>query len=171
MPAIRRQRGFTLIEMVAAFVIFAIGFGILLQILSTCLHTTAQSAEYTHAALCAQSVLDIQGVGEPLQEGDSSGRFDDTYSWQLHITRIDPPPVEQPTAGLPNDTNAQAPQQTQLAENLDLYQLVLDVSWGNALLQHHARFVTLRTQNPDPGQIRSRFLPFGGPSNKPPVRR
>ncbi len=156
--------------MVAAFVIFAIGFGILLQILSTCLHTTAQSANYTHAALCAQSLLDTEGVGEPLQEGVSSGRFDDKFGWQLQVTRIDPPPVKQSTAGLPADANPQAPQQTQLAQKLELYQLELVVNWGNSLLQHHAKFVTLRAQNPDRTQINNRFLPVG-PSNRGQPRR
>lgn len=165
-----RQSGFTLIEMVAAFVIFAIGFGILLQILSTCLHTTAQSADYTHAALCAQSLLDSEGVGESLQEGDSSGQFDDEFSWQLHVSRIDPPLVQQPTAGLLANNNPQAPQQTQLAQSLDLYRLELDVSWGNSLLRHHARFVTLRAQNPDSNQINSRSLP-AGPANLGQPRR
>src|SRR5690348_14375364 len=86
-----RQRGFTLVELVAAFVIFALGFGVLLQILSSCLHTTAQSADYTRAALWAQSLLDPLGVGEPLREGGASGRFDDKYRWQLSIAKIDPP--------------------------------------------------------------------------------
>ncbi|MDE2085731.1 MAG: prepilin-type N-terminal cleavage/methylation domain-containing protein [Xanthomonadaceae bacterium] len=65
-----KSGGFTLIELVAAFVIFAIGFGVLLQILTTCLHTTAQAADYTRAALWAQSLMDVQGVGEPLKDGD-----------------------------------------------------------------------------------------------------
>src|SRR5689334_24108970 len=81
-------------ELIAAFVIFALGFGILLQILGGGLHTTRQSAEYTQAALWAQSMLDIQGIGEPLQEGSSSGQFDDTYRWQLNIAHYDPPPIE-----------------------------------------------------------------------------
>ena len=40
-----------------------------------------------------RSLLDTQGIGEPLQEGSSSGRFDDQYSWQLNISKYDPPPV------------------------------------------------------------------------------
>ena len=102
-----RSRGFTLIELIAAFVIFAIGFGILLQILSTCLHTTAQSADYTRAALWAQSMLDVQGVGEPLQEGDSSGKFDDKFSWQLHVGKIQPPEEPQTAAPVAGNANGQ----------------------------------------------------------------
>jgi general secretion pathway protein I len=146
-----RQRGFTLIELVAAFVIFALGFGVLLQILSGCLHTTAQSADYTRASLWAQSLLDVEGVGEALQEGGRSGKFDDKYSWQLRIAKVDPPPMVQ-AAGRPGNTNTKAPTVTPVAPNIELFQLELVVSWGTYYLTHNARFVTLRAVTPDNGQ-------------------
>jgi general secretion pathway protein I len=150
MPPLR-QRGFTLIELVAAFVIFALGFGVLLQILSGCLHTTAQSADYTRASLWAQSLLDTEGVGEMLEEGDRSGKFDDKYSWRLRVAKIDPPePVQ--VGGMPGNTNAQAPTVTAVAPNIDLFQLELVVSWGTYYMTHNARFVTLRAVTPDNGQ-------------------
>ena len=146
-----RQRGFTLIELVAAFVIFALGFGVLLQILSGCLHTTAQSADYTRASLWAQSLLDTEGVGEALQEGDRSGKFDDKYSWRLRIAKVDPPEIAQ-IAGHPGNSNAQAPTVMPVAPNIDLFQLELVVSWGTDYMTHNARFVTLRAVAPDNGQ-------------------
>jgi len=146
-----RQRGFTLIELVAAFVIFALGFGVLLQILSGCLHTTAQSADYTRASLWAQSLLDTEGVGEALQEGGRSGKFDDKYSWQLRIAKVDPPEIIQ-AAGRAGNASAQAPTITPVAPNIDLFQLELVVSWGTYYLTHNARFVTLRAVTPDNGQ-------------------
>ena len=143
---ISHSRGFTLIELVAAFVIFALGFGVLLQILGGALHTTAQSAEYTKAAMWAQSLLDTQGIGEPLQEGSSSGRFDDQYSWQLGIVRYDPPPVETTVPQLTtSDANGLI---TSPITPLDLFRLELIVSWGTPYLQHHARFSTVRVMNP-----------------------
>lgn len=134
----QRQGGFTLVELIAAFVVFALGFGVLMQILGGALRTTRQSAESTQAALYAQSLLDIQGVGEPLKEGGSSGDFDKTYHWQLSVQRYQP-------QGLPGATLNPAlntPGQPQL------FQLELVVSWGNQYLQHHARFVTLRSMMP-----------------------
>ncbi|HZP65668.1 MAG TPA: prepilin-type N-terminal cleavage/methylation domain-containing protein [Rudaea sp.] len=143
-----RQRGFTLIELIAAFVVFALGFGVLMQILSSCLHTTAQSADYTRAALWAQSLLDTQGVGEPLQEGDYSGRFDDKFSWRLRIGKIDPPePIAAVGGVAPGNSNAQAMPETSV-NAIDLYQLELVVSWGSYYMTHNARFVTLRSINP-----------------------
>jgi len=141
-----RQSGFTLIELVAAFVIFALAFGILLQILGGALHTTAQSAENTRAALWAQSLLDNQGIGAPLQEGSSSGRFDDRYSWDLNIAKYDPPPVT--TTVAPITTANAGGLITTPVTPLDLFQLELVVNWGNQFLMHHARFSTVRVMNP-----------------------
>src|SRR5215469_1868874 len=143
-PPFRRSRGFTLIELVAAFVIFAIGFGVLLQILSTCLHTTAQAADYTRAALWAQSLLDVQGVGEPVQDGDYSGAFDDKYRWRLQVARIPPQDIAPVANAAPaaGNTGAAPVQTTPVAPSIDLYQLQLDVTWGSIYLQHDARFVT-----------------------------
>ena len=147
-----QQGGFTLVELVAAFVIFAIGFGVLLQILGTCLHTTAQSSDYTRVALWAQSLLDTQGVGDPLQEGSYTGKFDERYRWQLNVQKM--PPEEAPqmqAAPVVDNADAQQVQVTQVAQsNIDLYHLELIVSWGGYYLTHNARFVTLRAQNADP---------------------
>jgi len=145
-PAFQKSGGFTLIELVAAFVIFAIGFGVLLQILTGSLRTTAQSADYSKAAMWAQSLLDTQGIGEPLSEGSSSGRFDDRYSWQLNIARYDPPPVAT-TVQTPLTSDANGLITTPVTP-LDLFQLELVVSWGNVYLTHHARFTTVRVMNP-----------------------
>jgi general secretion pathway protein I len=146
-----RQQGFTLVELVAAFVIFALGFGVLLQILSTCLHMTTQSSDYTRVALWAQSLLDTQGVGDPLQEGSYSGKFDERYSWQLNVQKLPPPEDEPQAVQAAGNTNTAPVQVTQVAPNsIDLYQLELIVSWGGYYLTHNARFVTLRAQNADP---------------------
>jgi len=141
-----RQRGFTLVELVAAFVIFALGFGILMSILTDNIHVTAESADITRAALWAQSLVDMQGVGESLQEGSSSGRFDQKYTWQMNVAKIQPPEEPQGGGVTPGNSMMQGPQITTVGNTVDLYQLELVVSWGTAYLQHHARFVTLRAQ-------------------------
>jgi general secretion pathway protein I len=145
-PAFHKSGGFTLIELVAAFVIFALGFGVLLQILSGALHTTTQSAEYTQAAMWAQSLLDTQGIGEPLQEGASSGRFDDRFTWDLAVTHYEPPPVQTTVQQL-TTSNANG-LITQAVTPLDLFRLELVVHWGTPYLMHHARFTTVRVMNP-----------------------
>jgi general secretion pathway protein I len=141
----RRQRGFSLLELVAAFLVFALGFGALMQILSSSLRNARLSAEYTQAALWAQSKLDIAGVGEKLQEGSSRGEFDKRYRWELEVSRYDPPEAT-------SSTGLQTPAQAGVVTppSIDLFRLDLAVSWGGPLSERSAHFTTLRAANPDP---------------------
>ncbi|MEE4637860.1 MAG: type II secretion system protein [Wenzhouxiangella sp.] len=124
-----RQRGFTLIEVMAAFAVFALLFGITLQILSTSMTNTRRAGDFTQAALWAQSVLDVAGLESMLEPGTSSGRFDDRFSWTLEVREelvfddrgIDP--LELPVA---------------------LYHLRLVVEWGENPTRE-AVFETLRS--------------------------
>ena len=166
----RRMRGFSLIEMVAAFLVFAIGIGVLMNILATSMHSARQSSDYTMAALRAESKLDTVGVGEHIEAGHTSGRFDDDYSWDLDIRQVDPASVEPPPqpAALQAGAASQAMQQAQnrqlTASNagngggidvapFDLYQVDLTVSWGGRFAHPRtAHFSTLRAANPDPNE-------------------
>ena len=171
-----RQAGFSLIEMVAAFLVFAIGIGVLMQVLATSIHNTRLSSDYTMAALWAESKLDTLGVGTQIEAGSSNGSFDDNYSWQLQIQQVDPtsvePPPQQYAAGTSgNTTQNQGMQQrtTTGAGNggalqvspFDLYQIDLTVFWGGRFgsTSHSARFSTLRTMNPDPKNTQGLGLP------------
>ena len=73
---------------------------------------------------------------EPLREGDSEGRFDDTYRWHMTVSRYVTPDAKPPADGA-------------LASRV--YRLDLDVTWGLADSERHARFSTLRmgSANPD----------------------
>jgi general secretion pathway protein I len=158
----RRSTGFTLIELIAAFVIFALGFGVLLQVLGDSLRTTTQSVDNSKAAMWAQSVLDTQGIGEPLREGHSSGRFDDRFSYELNISKYDPPAV-QTTVEPIGSPNANGMITSPVAP-LDLFQLELVVSWGNQFLMHRARFATVRVMNPP--QIAAGNTPLPAPQQR-----
>lgn len=162
----RLARGFSLIEMVAAFLVFAIAMGVLMQILATSMRNTRQSSAYTMAALWAQSKLDTVGVGVPVEAGTSSGQFDDDYSWELNIQQVDPasvvPPPQQPlAAGNATAAGGAVNPRTSVANAgngngaevtpFDLYQVDLTVLWGGrfASNRHSAHFGTLRAVNPD----------------------
>lgn len=131
-----RVRGFTLLELLVAFVVFALAAGILMQSVASALRRAQQSRAYTQAALYAQSKLDAIGVGEELEEGQDSGEFDDRYRWQVEITK------QEPIASA-NGTVEQIP--------IDLYRIDLLVSWsepGSGKVQE-ARYATLRAVQPE----------------------
>ena len=136
-----RQTGFSLIEMVAAFVVFALGFGVLMGILSASIRNTRLAADYTQAALWAQTRLDVVGIGEKLEPGRKSGRFDDQFRWNLEISKYDPPPD-------PNSQTATTPESFQ---SVALFRVDLEVLWGERRSPRSAHFVSLRSATPEAG--------------------
>lgn len=136
-PPQRRARGFTLIEIIVAFTILALGLGLAMQIATGAMRNATRAAERTEAALYAKSLLDGAGVGERLEEGESSGDFGDDYRWTLSVTKHE---VEQEG---PNPIDP-------TMSPVQLYRLELRVEWGQAPRLQQARFVTLRALTPDP---------------------
>ena len=151
----RRARGFTLIELIAAFLVFALAIGLLMQVLSSAMRQVRQSSDYTMAALWAQSKLDGVGVGERIEAGHSNGSFDDTYKWDLTVQQVDPSAVEPPPqlGGTVSAANAGLGEGIEIAP-FDIYQIDLVVSWdsGGGRPPRSAHFGTLRVVNPDAQQ-------------------
>jgi general secretion pathway protein I len=137
-PGRARAAGFTLIEIIVAFAVLAIGLGIAMQIATGAMRNARHAEERTEAALYAQSLLDAAGIGERLEEGETSGEFADRYRWTLSVAPFE---VEA-TTDSPLDP-ALSPVQ--------LYRLELVVTWGRQPREQEARFVTLRALTPDPG--------------------
>ncbi|WP_440225628.1 type IV pilus modification PilV family protein [Dokdonella sp. MW10] len=158
-----RARGFTLIEMIAAFVIFAIAVGSLMQILSMSMNNARRSVDETRAALWAQSLLDVVGIGERIEAGSSSGEFDDRYRWQLEIEPVDPEAfvasgneamlqaAHGGVAGVGNSSGGASPIMD--IAQMELYHVTLVVTWGDPRARgHQATFTTMRAVMPDPSQ-------------------
>jgi len=80
------QGGFSLLEVVVAFAILALSLGLLLQIFSRALHTTALSGDYSRAATLAQARINAVGIDIPLEPGSHSGDAQDDFFWQVAIT-------------------------------------------------------------------------------------
>jgi len=158
---VRGARGFTLIEMIAAFVIFAIAVGSLMQILTISMNNARRSVDETRAALWAQSLLDNVGIGERIEAGGTNGRFDDRYRWELTIEQIDPMLVaatgneamtQAASGGLDGVGNTGSGSPISELAQMELYHVDLVVAWGERARERTAHFTTLRAVMPDLSQ-------------------
>ena len=136
LPSIRRRRGaagFTLLEVMLAFVIFALSFATVLEIMAGSMRSVRRASDDTQVALLAQSVMDLVGTEIPIEEGQFSGTGMDRYQWQLGIYLYE-------ASG--DDVGTQ-----ELAEmsGIELYQVDLDIDWEVGRGQRNLHFSTIRS--------------------------
>jgi general secretion pathway protein I len=82
-----KQTGFSLLEVLVAFVVLALVLGVLMQIFSGGIRNTNRAAQHQQAILLAKSKLASVGIEIPLKVGKLTGRFDQRFQWKLDITR------------------------------------------------------------------------------------
>jgi general secretion pathway protein I len=74
-----RSRGFSLLEVLVAFVVLSLALVVLAQIFSGGLRRTADMAEYAQALAVAESTLASSGIEDAWKEGDSRGESPDRH--------------------------------------------------------------------------------------------
>jgi len=127
------SRGFSLLEVLVAFVILALVLGVTMAIFSGGLRNVSRAGEYQQAVLLGQGKLAAVGIETPLVEGESGGEFgvpDTNFHWQLSIRPYLDQQMEQagsPAAVLP----------------LTLLEVNIRVSWGTTD-SHAINLKTLR---------------------------
>ena len=132
MVRFRASNGFTLLEVLLAFVVFALSFTAVLEILSGSMRNTVRAREYTEAALIAQSVMDQLGLELPVEQGANYSGESGDYQWELNIGLYEE--VEENT------------QSVVLGEltGIELLQIDLVISWGEPPRDHSNEFSTVR---------------------------
>lgn len=133
-PALRGQRGYTLIEVVVAFALLAFAMTLLLGSLTNATKQVRAASDFGRAALHAQSLLDQAGVGEALAVGQRDGEIDDgRYRWEINVT-----PFRDPAA----------PRQPEILGAPQLLQLELTMRWGKGGPRETLRMQSLRLMTP-----------------------
>ncbi|MBB3804107.1 general secretion pathway protein I [Xanthomonas arboricola] len=121
----RRQRGYTLIEVIVAFALLALALSLLLGSLSGAARQVRAADDSTRATLHAQSLLALQGMDKPLVPEQQQGSFENGhFRWSMDVRPYDEP-----------RRNPQAPVAPGAHK---LLQLTLVVRWGeqsNQMLQ------------------------------------
>ena len=84
-----RAKGFTLLEVLVALLVFGLMFGILAEIVRTGLRQSASAQATATAGLLARSQLARVGVELPLEVGESEGEVDG-MRWRTTIELSEP---------------------------------------------------------------------------------
>jgi general secretion pathway protein I len=127
-----RNKGFSLLETLAAMLLLALCFGALMRAASASMALHVRAAEYTQASLWAGGLLDRVFLVDFPEEGEHHGAFDATYRWTM---RVSAPPQEEAMV-------TSAP--------LRLYRIELVVEWNEGGRTLSSRFVTLRSVSTKP---------------------
>jgi len=128
----RRNRGFTLLEVLLAFLIFALAFATVMEIQSGSIRNTVRAREYSEIALIAQSVMDDVGLEIPLEVGTSVVGESGDYTWEVTIDTFE-------------DSTGEV-DSVQLAEltGIELLRVDLVISWGEGSRERFRAFSTVR---------------------------
>lgn len=128
-----RSGGFTLLEVLLAFVVFAVSFAMVLEIVAGSMRSTVRAKDYSEAALLAQSLMEVVGTEVPLEPGTWQGEQPGGYRWTMDINLFE--------GGLDDGRTLE------LAElnNTQLYWVNLRMEWGEGRRAREANFTTIRS--------------------------
>ena len=132
LTGLRANKGFTLLEVLLAFVVFALSFATVLEILSGSMRNTVRAREFTEAALTAQSVMDQLGLDYPVEQGAAYSGESGDYQWEVNIYLY--------------EDVAENAHSVQLGEltGIELLQIDLLISWGEPPRDKSNSFSTVR---------------------------
>jgi len=113
----RRQSGFTLLELLVAFMVLVLAFTVMLRIFSGGLRGVGDAQSHSRAVEHARAQLSLVGTEYPLRAGEMRGETADGYRWHVTAEPVDA---------------AQLPWQD-IGQSLDepeLLRVTADISWG-----------------------------------------
>ncbi|MGO8704531.1 MAG: prepilin-type N-terminal cleavage/methylation domain-containing protein [Candidatus Brocadiia bacterium] len=88
-----RERGFSLVEMLAALIIFSLGVMAVLEVITTSVRSTTATVGYTEAVFLAQQRIEETIATEALAPKTDSGDFGEAYprhAWKREVEELDP---------------------------------------------------------------------------------
>lgn len=131
-PGRQNARGFTLLEVMVAFVIFALSFATVLEIMAGSMRSVRRASDDTEVALFAQSLMDLVGTEIPIEEGEYGGTGMDRYDWEMGITFYD--------AGGESEEGVMSTQELADLSGIELYRVDLYIDWNTGRRQRELHF-------------------------------
>jgi len=130
-----RTRGFSLLEVLVAFVILALALGVIMRIVSQGMSRVSESDRYARAVMLADSKLAQVGADIPLEEDELSGKDEEALNWRVRLAAYEPDPAQAERQDAP----------VQALPPVRLLQVEVEVSWAGAeAAPHRIRLATLK---------------------------
>lgn len=133
----QRSRGFTLLEVMLAFVIFALSFATVLEIMAGSMRSVGRASDDTEVALLAQSLMDLVGTEILIEEGAYSGTSMDRYHWEMGIALYD--------SSAETVDEGMSTQELADMSGIELYRVDLYVDWEAGRRQRELHFSTIHS--------------------------
>lgn len=130
-----RQQGFTLIEILVAFMVLTLTLTVVFRIFSEGLRNVQLSSDYSQAVMVAESQLTATGVTTPLEIGEASGAWDERFHWQRVIETYQP-----------------WEEQKELTRKVDSYRVTVNVAWDRYEKQRRLSLSSIRLGKVDTGE-------------------
>ena len=124
-----RQTGYTLIEVLVAFMILALALTVLMRIFSGGLRNVSVSSDYAVATLIAESRLAAAGIDMPLAPGEMSGTEGERFEWTVSVQDYEPWPGYRSAA-----------------KGVDAYRVTVTVEWPHGDNTRRVGLSTIRLQ-------------------------
>ncbi len=125
----RRDRGFTLIEIVVALAVLGVGLIVIIELFSGGLRLGRVSQEYTQAVAYGRLKMEDISLSREMKEGLEEGEFDKKFRWRLEVKKVDILPIEEGT---------------DLALPVDLYEIKLHVIWQSGTKERAALIESMK---------------------------
>lgn len=141
-----RANGFTLLEVMVAMAILAIGTAGVMQIFSTSLKGIGKSDLYTEGTIIARSLIEAEMLKTELEEGQTTGIVRDLFEYNIDV--YDLPIVTSSASGIPQDETANSLAIDWLPEDspVHLFEIVVHVSWPQAAFPGEVKLQTYSTR-------------------------
>jgi general secretion pathway protein I len=115
-----RQAGFTLLELLVAFMVLVLAFTVMLRIFSGGLRGVGDAQAHSRAVEHARAQLALVGTELQLRSGELRGETADGYRWQVTAEPVDAGQLPWQDSG----------QKLQSLDGLELLRITAHISWG-----------------------------------------
>lgn len=128
--------GYTLVEVLVAFVILALALTVLLRIFSGGLRSVSLTAQYARAILVAETQLVTAGTPDALVPGTTTGTEGETFQWTRRIS----------------DYRPLSARDESVVVHVPAYQVDVNVEWQHAGKNRTVSLTGLRLGYPEVGR-------------------